>query len=742
MINCKSCGQNIITAEPISDSCIRLRIADVGDKECGLSRYGIYEKLPTPEFSSEEKCEKTVITVKNACLEVGSDGSFTFSDASGKTLISSAGIEKQRGGFDARISYRDGAKIYGLGDATRRRIEKTGFATEIWVRNIRCYIPVSFIHSHDGWGLLLNSTWRHMVDIGASEKDIMRIVACGGAFDVYLFAAPDTHSMLFEYTRVIGRPIMLPKWAYGLSFVANQANDINATMNDCLNFRREDIPCDIIGLEPGWTANSRYHFGTDKEWNQKTYPVPGWQKGDKSATFLGAMERIHFHLSLWLCIEYDLSYEEERQAGYEVKPDEIIWDDDDYIHDSHFATAARLDGNTKLEEPFFEHLKKFVDDGAECFKLDGCHQIDDHPDRLWGNGMTDEEMHNLFPLIYAKQMSLGYRNHTGKRAMIYTSGGYTGIQKYVATWAGDTGGGAKPLSSMLNLGYVGHSNVSCDMETNCTAGIHFGFMQTWSQLSNWAYWNQPWFLEDELKESFRFYAKLRYRLAPYIYTMAHKAAQTGLPVMRAMSMEYPDMEKADDLGCQYMFGDDILTSAFVDEITLPDGKWINAWTGEKTDGGKTVSACTSGVIGGPLYIKEGAIIPTTGDRTYLGTKAFEGVTFNVYPSENETSFTLYDDDGISYGYENGDFAEVKITAKKTGDKTVVTVMPRTGAFEGMSEKCIYTVKLYQNDIVGATVDGKAAEISAGDGWCNTGIGKTVSVTVEVKDSPVTIEFKA
>lgn len=293
MINCKSCGQNIITAEPISDSCIRLRIADVGDKECGLSRYGIYEKLPTPEFSSEEKGEKTVITVKNACLEVGSDGSFTFSDASGKTLISSAGIEKQRGGFDARISYRDGAKIYGLGDATRRRIEKTGFATEIWVRNIRCYIPVSFIHSHDGWGLLLNSTWRHMVDIGASEKDIMRIVACGGAFDVYLFAAPDTHSMLFEYTRVIGRPIMLPKWAYGLSFVANQANDINATMNDCLNFRREDIPCDIIGLEPGWTANSRYHFGTDKEWNQKTYPVPGWQKGDKSATFLGAMERIH-----------------------------------------------------------------------------------------------------------------------------------------------------------------------------------------------------------------------------------------------------------------------------------------------------------------------------------------------------------------------------------------------------------------------------------------------------------------
>lgn len=739
MINCYSSADKKIMAEAISDSCIRLCVADTDDKECGLNRYSIYETLPSPDFSSQKNGENTVISVKNARLEVSPDGDFIFSDGDGRVLLSSKSVEKHRAGFDASLAYNEGARIYGLGDATRRQIEKTGFATEMWVRNVKCYIPISFIHSHDGWGLLLNSTWRHAVDVGHKEKDTLRIAAKGGAFDVYLFAAPSTEKMLYEYTRVVGRPIMLPKWAYGLSFVANQNNDINDTMNDCKNFRREDIPCDIIGLEPGWTADHRYHFGTDKQWNGRTYPVPAWQKGDKASTFLGAMERINFHLSLWLCIEYDLSYEEERRAGYEVKPDEIIWDDDDYVHDSHFATKARLDENTKLEEPFFEHLKKFVDDGAECFKLDGCHQIDDHPDRQWGNGMSDEEMHNLFPLIYAKQMSLGFREHTGRRAMIYTSGGYTGIQKYAATWAGDTGGGAKPLASMLNLGYSGHSNVSCDMETNSAEGIHFGFMQTWSQLSNWAYWNQPWYLGDDLCDCFRFYAKLRYRLAPYIYTMAHKAAETGYPVMRAMSMEYPEMKNADALCCQYMFGDSILTSAFVDEVALPEGGWINGWTGENADGGKTYPVIKEGLIGGPLYIKAGAIIPTMADKNHLGTDAFENVIFNVYPSPVETSFTLYDDDGITYGYETGSFAEVTVTARRDGGKTTVTVMPRKGGFDGMPEKCVYTVALCSGKASSATVDGTPAELAESKSFCGT---DAVSVRIEVGEKPVTIEFRS
>ncbi len=149
--------------------------------------------------------------------------------------------------------------------------------------------------------------------------------------------------------------------------------------------------------------------------------------------------------------------------------------------------------------------------------------------RKWLNGMDDEEMHNLYPAILNKQMSLGFEEYTGRRSMIYSSGGYTGIQRYSATWAGDTGGGPKSLVSMLNHGLSGHSNTSCDMDVFTAEGIHCGFFQTWSQLSSWAYWRHPWFLTKPLKETFRFYANLRNQLIPYIYTAAHQASTAPDP---------------------------------------------------------------------------------------------------------------------------------------------------------------------------------------------------------------------
>lgn len=81
---------------------------------------------------------------------------------------------------------------------------------------------------------------------------------------------------------------------------------------------------------------------------------------------------------------------------------------------------------------------------------------------------------------------------------------------------------------MLNHGYSGHVNTSCDMDVFSAGGIHFGFFQPWSQLCNWAYWRQPWFLTPERKEMYRFYAVLRYRMLPYIYTLAHRAATTAI----------------------------------------------------------------------------------------------------------------------------------------------------------------------------------------------------------------------
>ena len=208
-----------------------------------------------------------------------------------------------------------------------------------------------------------------------------------------------------------------------------------------------------MGLEPGWMSKN-YDGTTAKEWHPQRFPIPYWAPTGPH-TFLGALQRKGFKLSLWLCCDYDLGvFEEQQLAG--ARP----------IAASNAKSAAtanvlerlcrrtfeQADRRAKQTarpnrlrrrdcSPGFEHLKKFVDQGVAAFKLDGCAQVNEHPDRKWGNGMTDEEMHNLYPVIYAKQMARGFENHIRRRAMVYSADGYAGVQQYVATWAGDTGGG-------------------------------------------------------------------------------------------------------------------------------------------------------------------------------------------------------------------------------------------------------------------------------------------------------------
>lgn len=685
--------------------CIRVYKSMTADVESGLTKYGII-KEPRENITSDLIIKKSR----------GTDGvPYGFQTKSGQHILDFIFNDQPSGGFKAVFYVPTDSRIYGLGDVDRTRLEKTDYSAEMWVRNVKSYIPVPFLYSPAGWGILLNSTWRLYVEITAGK---ITFTAKGGCFDVFLFKGRDLPSLLDIYTRVTGRPSMLPKFGYGLTFVANQKNDASATLNDCLNFRREGIPCDVVGLEPGW-GTVRYDFSTLKAWNPDKYYIPDWQKDDRESTFIGAMDRLNFQLSLWLCIEYDLSYEEERSIGHNPDKGGQFISDDDCVHDTHFISASRLDQNTKIDEPFFEHLKKFVNQGVRCFKLDGCHQIDDHPDRRWGNGMSDEEMHNLFPIIYSKQMSKGFETHTARRSMIYTSGGGTGMQQYSATWAGDTGGGAKPLVSLLNLGMVGYSNTTCDMDTSSAEGIHFGFMQTWSQLSNWAYWKQPWFLTDELKTVFRRYALLRYRLLPYFYSAARTAFDTGMPVMRPMQLVYPETD--DSFIHQYMLGDSILTSCYTNIIHLPAGHdWTDARTGTKYHGGRTVTPENIEGFGGPIFVRDGSAILTLPQRQFIGQRVFDHVILNVYPhSDDGISHALfYDDDGDSLDYRSEGYASADLSLERKGKEVTVNIPRRAGSFNGMPDTVSYDIRIYGCKASSFRLNGKpvSAEITE-EGWC-------------------------
>ena len=307
--------------------------------------------------------------------------------------------------------------------------------------------------------------------------------------------------------------------------------------------------------------------------------------------------------------------------------------------------------------------------------------------------MSDEEMHNLYPLLYSKQMHEGFREHTGRRATCFTPCGYAGLQRYTGTWAGDTGGGSKPLVSMLNLSLSGHSLMTVDMEVATKEDIHFGFLQPWVQLSSWDGWRHPWLLGDQLGPIFRDYLHLRYAMLPYIYSTAHQAYRTGMPILRAMPLAFPEDEQCHELLTQYMLGEAFLVSAFTDEVYLPAGQWTDYWTGELYEGGQSIKYQPPANRGGGLFVRAGAIIPLAPVMDYFGQKPWEPITLDIYPNA-PGEFTLIEDDGISYDYESGVVAETRFSCQPGDDSIVVHIGLPSGSYEGLPSSRDYVLTVH------------------------------------------------
>ena len=515
--------------------------------------------------------------------------------------------------------------------------------------------------SSRGWAVAINTTYEHTVDVGATKENELRVSCRHGAPDITIYTGKDYAELLKNYTANTGRPLMLPQWAMGLTYVCNTDIDATGFVNEAYTFRQEEMPCDIIGLEPGW-METYYDASTQKQWSKERFLLPSWSPKGPS-TFFGPINRMGFKLSLWLCCDYDLLQYEEQQVIEQKKLLGEVVDNDAFEQDEHLGNARMIDQLTVPGEPWFEHLKKFVDQGAECFKLDGAWQICAHPDRLWAGKYLDDEIHNIYPVIYAKQMSEGYTEYKGRRSMIYTAGGYTGIQKYAATWAGDTGGGFKSLVSLLNLGMCGHSNTSCDMEAFSKEGFHFGFLQPWSQLSNWFYWRQPWYLSAEDKVIFRDYDNLRYSLAPYMYTAAYQAYTTGMPIMRALPLVYPNDDRVYERLTEYMLGDNLLVGSFLKNgehevngiktnFYFPEGRWHDFFTGEIYEGGQEILYTPPADKGGALFVKDGSVIPFAKPRQFIGNKIEKAYILRAYG--NNATGKLYTDDGVSMKYTQGE----------------------------------------------------------------------------------------
>ena len=442
MVQCEN-GYNCYELRAVDDGIFRLRVGFLGEfHDTLLSRYKILheqEKMKAEQIQ-KDGCVCLCAAGKTATLDPAA-GTLCIAGGKKPLQISFSALPGQKylkgEGFTLTIPLEPQERLFGIGDEGRTSIARRGTICDINIVNVQAYGPVPYLMSTGGWSILVNCTYPQIYDLGKTDPDRIVLTAENGYVDFYIFLPADGSiaGNLELSTRITGRPLLMPKSFYGFTFVFNEMTDARHMLYECKMFRDDDIPVDTVGLEPQW-MEKMYDFSTDKKWDQGRFWFPDWEPANNSGnwTFGWALRNLGFKLSLWLCNNYDLLWEEERQAGCFDKPKEINYSyTDAMIRDGHFANSTFIDEITKRDEAWFTHLEKFVDNGAAGFKMDGCSQVTHHPDRYWACKYHDDEVHNVYPVIYAKQMKEGFQRHTkGRRAVLYTPCVYAGTQQYAA----------------------------------------------------------------------------------------------------------------------------------------------------------------------------------------------------------------------------------------------------------------------------------------------------------------------
>ncbi|WP_158301711.1 TIM-barrel domain-containing protein [Paenibacillus mesophilus] len=573
-------------------------------------------------------------------------------------------------GFETQFALAAEERIYGLGDQHDTPLMKRGCKIAICFRSGKeVHAPIPLLLSSERWGLLMDTDSRHEFDVGCSSPDVVRIHGRRGELAFYLFTGDGLAGLLQKYAELTGPAALLPVWAYGLAYNCNQQATARDMLEDALNFRGEGIPCDMIGLEPTW-MDRQFDYDGPVDWHPDRFYLPQWLP-QGAHTFMGALRTAGFKLTLGL-----------------------------YLRDDDEAGQQPI-----LPENWYDYLKPFVEQGVLGFNL--CTKI---PVRemakipVPADDSSDDAESLPHSTVVGRSIREGFASQTGRRPMIYTPIGYTGIQKYAAVWSG---GRSRAHLSVLSLGLSGIAHMAVDMELHIAAGIHFGFFQPWSKVNSWAYWRHPLLLDPELLHLFKTYARLRYRLLPYIYSAAHVAARTGLPIARAMPLVFPDDPHAVAQQNQYMFGEAFLVAVFTDQVYLPAGEWYDYWTGEKFTGPADISYCVPKHAAGPLFVRAGAIVPMWPDMEYSGQRPADRLELHLYPG-GAGEFTLYEDDGFSFGYLRGELAVTSIACRDDRRVFGVEIGPRVGRYPDMPERRTWDVVVHVLDKPAAVkVDGQA-----------------------------------
>jgi len=502
--------------------------------------------------------------------------------------------------------------------------------------------------------------------------------------------------VIASYREATGEVPMLPSWALGYIHCRERFHSQEELLATARRFREEQIPIDLIVQD--WQYWGKYGWNAMK-FDEENYPNPTEMVSDLHDMDMKLM------LSVWSKIDPSSEVGKEAESRGLYIP-ETTWID--------FFDQEAADFYWK------NFSEKLLPIGIDAWWQDATEPENDDLEgrRIMKGAEPGERYRNIYPNMVNKTVYEGLRqDDPERRAMIFTRSGFPGIQKYGAVlWSGDVGNDWQTLRYQIAAGLnfvasglpwwtydAGGFFRPRDQYSNpeyierlirwVQAGTFLPVMRVHGYMSN----TEPWNYGPEAQKIITDYIHLRYKLMPYIYSEAAQVTFNGSTFMRPFVFDFPGDEEALRQTGSYMFGKSILVSPVMDggvtelKVYLPENEsgWYDWWTGERFDGGQYVNA-TAGIETIPVYVKGGSIIPTGPQKQFVAQKVDEPVVLNIYPGA-DASFTLYDDEGTNYNYENGAYSNIILSWDDAARS--LTIGKRTGSFKGMEKTMTFAVNL-------------------------------------------------
>jgi alpha-D-xyloside xylohydrolase len=660
--------------------------------------------------------EVTLSTAKLKVTVTRVDGTIQFSDASGKHLMFDGGRKMFPAEVNGEKTYRAETFVsvygspeafYGLGQHQAGVWNYRGESVDISQDNTNIAVP--FFASSNGYGVFWNNSSRsrfnnrfmHYLYLSSEVADVI---------DYYFLYGPELDQVVAGYRTLTGAAPLFGKWAYGFWQCKNRYSSQEEILGVASKYRDLHIPVDNIVQDWFWWNRKGEHVFN------KNYPDP------KGMVDQLHKENFHLMISVWPffepgSVEYDFMDKQGWFVDKTKMPKPPYHADRMAVYDATSAGARKYYWQLMDKALFKIGIDAWWMDTTEPETEGQEENILLHHQLAIGSGARYV---NLYPMMDTAGVYEGQRSSSNdKRVFILSRSAFAGTQRSgVTAWSGDLNSDwesyKRQVPAGLNFALSGIPYWTTDIggfvsgnpddpayRELFTRWFEFGtfcpiFRVHGTRTTNQ---NELWSYGPETQKTLTSYDRLRYRLMPYIYSLAWKITNESYTPMRPLVMDFREDHRVINIGDQFFYGPAILVNPVTEpgattrHLYLPKTKWYDFWTGESLEGGRAIDA-SAPLDRLPLFIRAGSILPLGPDEEYATQKPADPIELRIYRGA-DGSFTLYEDENDSYNYEKGAYATIPLhwnEATKT-----LTIGDRAGKFPGMLESRTFRIVFVGKD---------------------------------------------